>query len=177
MDDIARPLGLSGFWGPTQAPGPMNSVLYGRDENNALVPLEPYGFATWPDGQFNASVVDLARLMAAMIGGGQLDGAQVLEADVVERVVTPVIMGLPGMEAEEDFVGLFWTRETLSLGPLSLSLEGHSGGDPGVTTFMYRPKDSETAFVLMINSDSRGLGDVLALVKIMRTLAGAPLPQ
>lgn len=177
MADIVAPLSLAGFWGQTRPPGPKNVTLYERTEDGDFRALAPYGLATWPDGQFNASAHDLARLMAVMMNDGRFEGEQLLPEAVVDLVTTPQVEGLPDLVGEDDFVGLFWTRETLELGPIVMQYEGHSGGDPGLSTFMYRSPDHPTGFVLMFTSDERGLVDVLAMVRLARTLGGMPLPE
>lgn len=169
------PLGLSGFWGNTGETSPLSATLYGRDEDNGFDPLPPYGLATWPDGQFNASGRDLARLFAAMLGQGRLDGQQLLNADALTLQQTPRLSGVPGKDSDGDWIGLFWERETQSIGPMKLTFEGHSGGDPGVVTFMYRAPGSDTGFVLMFNSEPRHMGDILEIVRLARLLAGMPL--
>ncbi|MEO1640669.1 MAG: serine hydrolase domain-containing protein [Pseudomonadota bacterium] len=177
---IANPLGLTGYWGhigpSDDAGGPM-ATLYGRDEDGNHDALPPYGLATWPDGQFNASANDLARLMAVMMGDGVLEGAQVFPASVIARQKTPRASDIPGKETPGDFIGLFWERETLSLGPLSATFEGHSGGDPGVITFMYRVPGNPTGIVLMFNGEPDSLPGFLSMVRLLRTLSGMPLPE
>lgn len=172
---IVAPLGMQGHWGHVSPPGPQNAILYDR-AGEAFMPLAPYGLATWPGGQFNASARDLARLMAAMMDRGRLAGAQVLPAQTVDLVTRPWVDDLPGMTANGDFIGLFWTRETLNIGPVSLQLEGHSGEDQGLTVFVYRQPDAPTGFVLMFNSRPRDQRDVFAMMRLVRTLAGMPLP-
>ncbi len=171
---VIDPFGLSGFWGHRAPPAAQVATLYGRDEQGRFVPLAPYGLATWPDGQFNASAQDLARMLAALLNDGTLEGEQLLQQDLVDTLTVPRVTGIAGLESETDFVGFFWTRETISFGPMTLDLEGHSGGDPGVFTMMYRAADSPTGFVVMINSDPNSLIDVLAMVRLIRTLAGMP---
>jgi len=179
MRRIAEPLGLSGFWGhlgPTVGANGPRATLYTRDNDGTFEALPPYGLATWPDGQFNASANDLARLMAMMMGDGMLDGEQVFPASVITRQKEQRVSGIPGKDISGDSIGLFWEIETLSLGPLSTTFEGHNGGDPGVITFMYSAIDSPTAFVLMFNGEPEGTGGLLAMVRLLRTLAGMPLP-
>ena len=67
--------------------------------------------------------------------------------------------------------------ELTTVGPIALTLEGHSGGDPGVITFMYRTPDHPTGFVLMFNGEPEGTMGLLAIVRLVRLLAGMPLPQ
>ncbi len=177
---IIDPLGLTGFWGhegPAAGATPAQATLYNRDADGAFEAIPPYGLATWPDGQFNASVNDLAKLMAMYLGDGRLDGAQVIQAAAVTLQKTPRVQGISGKELEGDFIGLFWERETLEVGPIPLSFEGHSGGDPGVVTFMYQEPGSPTGFVLMFNGEPDGTFGFLSIVRLALLLAGMPLPD
>lgn len=168
-----EPLGLSGAWGHIGPPADV--TLYERDDAGAHRALMPYALATWPDGQFNASARDLAKMMATVLGDGVFEGETLLAPSIVERLVTPLVVGPDGLE-QTDFVGLFWTQETLELGPIALQFEGHSGGDPGIITFMYRLPDSPTAFVLMMNGEPRHMRDVIEIFRLIRLLSGMPSP-
>lgn len=167
---VLEPLGMSGTWGHLGAEDP--ATLYERDEAGGFEAHPPYGLATWPDGQFNASAADLARLMAVMLGGGSLEGEEVLAPELVAEVMRPRLKDAPGMTGPGDWIGLFWVRDTLDLAPFSFQFEGHSGGDPGVITFMYRAEGQETAFVLMLNGEPDGTGDLIQLVRIAQLLSG-----
>lgn len=178
-DKIIDPLGLSGFWGhkgPAAGTTPARATLYTRDDSGAFEAIAPYALATWPDGQFNASANDLAKLMAMYLGNGRLDGAQVIPASVVTMQKTPRVQSIPGKETEGDFIGLFWERETLEVGPIPLTFEGHSGGDPGVVTFMYQEPGSQTGFVMMFNGEPDGTLGLLSIVRLALLLAGMPQP-
>ncbi|MEM1289433.1 MAG: serine hydrolase domain-containing protein [Pseudomonadota bacterium] len=179
-DKIVRPLGLSGFWGPFGPPEDselVRATLYDRDANGAFEPIEAYGLATWPDGQFNASAADLAKLMAALLNEGEWEGTELVPSDAVALQQSPRVRDIPGKQASDDYIGLFWERETLEFGPLALTLVGHSGGDPGVVTFMYQVPDNPTAFVLMFNGEPNGIIGLLSVVRLIRLMAGMPLPH
>ena len=105
-----------------------------------------------------------------------LDGEQVIPAEAVTLQKTPRVAGIPGKEVEGDFIGLFWERETLDIGPMSLTFEGHSGGDPGVMTFMYQEPGSPTGFVMMFNGEPEGVFGFYAIVRLALLLGGMPVP-
>lgn len=177
LERIAYPLELSGFWGPIgpRTDDPIEqALLYERDSAGGFAPIEPYGLSTWPDGQFNASAQDLAKLMATLMNGGVWKGAQVLPAEAVALQQQPRVSGIAGKDLPGDYIGLFWERETLALGPLELNLLGHSGGDPGLSTFMYRVPNSQKGFVLMFNAEPSSTFGLLSLARMLRLLAGMP---
>lgn len=115
--------------------------------------------------------------MAVMMGDGILNGARIFPETAVQRQKEPHITAIPGKDVKGDHIGLFWERETLSVGPIALTLEGHSGGDPGVLTFMYRVPDHPTGFVLMFNGEPESLVGTLMVVRLVRLLAGMPTPD
>lgn len=174
IDEIVKPLNMTGFWGHEVASPPNAATLYERDDAGVFQALKPYGIATWPDGQFNASVDDLALLLATIMNDGALGGEQIFAPEVITLLTTPLIDSVPGMDGPNDKVGLFWTEETLSLGPISLTLRGHSGGDPGVVTFMYRLPDAPTGFVVMMTGAPDSIWDQIRLARIVLLLAGMP---
>jgi hypothetical protein len=93
---------------------------------------------------------------------------------VISLLTEPRVSNIEGLTSAGDKIGLFWNEETLSFGPISLTMLGHNGGDPGVLTLMYQLPNSENGFVVMLNGlpDST-LGEV-QLVRIIRLLAEMP---
>lgn len=174
MSTVAEPLGLSGFWGHTIENPVDAATLYSRSDVGDFRALEPYGIATWPDGQFNASVVDLATLLATVMNDGVFEGRTIFDPAVISLLTEPRVSNIEGLTSAGDKIGLFWNEETLSFGPISLTMLGHNGGDPGVLTLMYQLPNSENGFVVMLNGlpDST-LGEV-QLVRIIRLLAEMP---
>ncbi len=174
MSKVAAPLELSGFWGHTVENPTTAATLYERTDEGSFDALEPYGIATWPDGQFNASVTDLATLLATVMGNGAFEGQDVFDPSVVDLLTEPRAIGLEGMAAASEKVGLFWTEETLSFGPISLTMQGHNGGDPGVLTFMYQVADTQNGFVVMVNGHPDSTLGEVQLVRIIKLLAEMP---
>ncbi|MEO1796548.1 MAG: serine hydrolase domain-containing protein [Pseudomonadota bacterium] len=140
--EALAPLGLAATWDAAILPD--RATLH--EDKDGFQALAPYALATWPDGGLNASLEDLAKLLAAFMGGGRLNGTEVLPAAAValqrQKHATPT---------ETLSEGLFWAHETIDLPGLSLAVEGHSGGDPGLITMMYRIAGSDRGFVLMVN--------------------------
>ena|GEM_PF-3623698 len=93
---------------------------------------------------------------------------------MVELLTAPRITGRDGLGARDDAVGLFWSTEPLAFGPWRQRLEGHSGGDPGVFTLMYRKSGTGTGFVVMLNGEPERTTGLIRLVRIVTLLAGMP---
>ena len=168
---VAAPLGLSGFWGHLGSSSGDRATLYGREETGAFEALELYGLATWPDGQFNASVTDLARLLAVVMAEGRFEDDLLVDPDVVALLTEPRASDIAGLEDPDNWIGLFWSEENLSFGPFRATFQGHSGGDPGVLTLMYRTAGTENGFVVMMNGLPEGLWAEVQLVRMVRLLA------
>ncbi|MEM6727466.1 MAG: serine hydrolase domain-containing protein [Pseudomonadota bacterium] len=140
--NVLAPLGLERVvWDATLTRN--RATLYGATDAG-FEALEPYALATWPDGGLNASVSDLARLLAAIVGGGVLDGERIIPAEAVALQRLPAF---PSLTPD----GLFWAYEAIDLPGLSLAVEGHNGADPGLLTLMYRVDGTDRGFVLMVN--------------------------
>ncbi len=118
--------------------------------------IEHFGYPTWPDGQLRSSASDMARFLAAIMNGGELDGVRVLEAATVDVMLQPA---LP--ETASD-IGVFWFLNYPEYGYI-----GHSGGDPGVSTWMFFNPDTGLGVVVLFNCDC-ALAE-----KAMGALAGA----
>ncbi|NDJ77542.1 MAG: beta-lactamase family protein, partial [Chloroflexi bacterium] len=101
-----------------------------------------YGFVTWPDGLLRSSANDMGRFLAMVMNGGELDGVRILEQATVDQMLSPQ---LPDVTGE---FGVFWT-----LGEAGPGTIGHSGGDPGVSTFVYFQPEWGVGVVLLFNSD------------------------
>ena len=63
-----------------------------------------YGYPTSPDGQLRSSANDMAKFLAAMMSGGSLGGATILEPKTLQAMLEPQF---PNAEKDED-QGLFW---------------------------------------------------------------------
>ena len=88
-----------------------------------LAPRCLYSFANYPDGSLRTSANDLARFLAAYLARGQADGTRLLEEGTIETMLSGRHFGQH----------LCWHVSKL---PDGRALIGHSGGDPGVTTYI-----------------------------------------
>lgn len=105
---------------------------------------------------------------------GVFDGQAIFDPAVISLLTTPRASGIEGMENMGDKVGLFWSEETLSFGPINMTMQGHNGGDPGVLTLMYQLPNSENGFVVMMNGLPDGVLGEVQLVRIIKLLAEMP---
>jgi len=106
-------------------------------------PYGHYGYPDYPDGQLRASVRDLAAFLAAVSGGGELDGVRILEEATVDEMLSPQV---PDVDTSQ-FV--FWYQTSIG----DRTVVGHNGGDAGVATEMYFSPDSGIGVIVLMNVD------------------------
>lgn len=119
---------------------------------SGTIPLDHYGYPTWPDGQIRSSVNDMARFMAAILSGGEFDGARILQPATVDDMLR---VQFPAVSSDQ---GWFWV-----VSPEDGTAE-HSGGDDGVSTSMVLNRDLGLGLVLLTNSDTAEMGLVWSII-------------
>jgi len=123
-----------------------------EDQNQSL---ELYSFPNYPDGLLRTSVHELSFFLMAIMNGGKYKNARILEKSTVKKMLQPAV------EMDED-QGLCWHRIRYE------SLWGHSGGDPGVATFMYFNPRTRTGIITFQNNHN---GDMFSIVRKLYTVA------
>jgi len=135
----------------TQTPQNLDKV---RDQikDGKYQPYPFYGYPTWPDGGLRSSVADLARFLAAVMNGGELDGVRILNKSTVNEMLRSQIPANrlpPGQSGQ----GIFW-----AIVPIDKygDFIGHTGGDPGVNTFLFFQPATGIGVLGLINGDGNG---------------------
>ncbi len=160
QDHLFDPLGMTetGWKLAAFADSSVIAVPYGANGQA----LEHYGYPTWPDGMLRASVNDLGTFLAMIMNGGELGGVRVISAEGVDRMLQPQLETAP-------MQGWFW-----DLGSDLPGLIGHTGGDPGVRTFMVFSPETDLGVITLINSSSPdAIQAMLALVSAVYEYAPA----
>ncbi len=142
---LFAPLGLTHTaWSRTALNATPPARLYTR--LLASSPADPdlelphYRYPDIYSGGIWSSAHDLARYLAAIANGGQLDGKRVLSEAGVKAMLSAQT-NVPTAVTQ----GLFWVVD----GPFF----GHTGGDPGTSTFMFYNPHTRAGFVVLINRD------------------------
>jgi len=159
--DILQPLGM------------VNSAYFLKDlKNDPAVPYKmvdgdfrpwaQYGFPTYPDGLMRSSADDMARYLAAIQGGGTLDGVQILAAESVETMLTVD----EAYGTDEDGQAIIWSQ-TEEHGRL---LIGHNGGDDGSMTEMRMDRASHVGTVILLNTDPDVAGGYKGIIALQAEL-------
>ncbi len=89
---LFKPLGMNRTtFRPTMAMTYPLSRGHDASEKAKPTVIRPFGdnVAGWPDGFMFSSVDDLARFAIAFMGGGKIDGKQVLTPSVITKLSTP----------------------------------------------------------------------------------------
>jgi CubicO group peptidase (beta-lactamase class C family) len=102
-----------------------------------------YSFPNYPDGSLRTSANDLARFLAAYLAQGRADGGRILEEATIDTMLSGQHFGQH----------LCWHRWKL---PDGRTLIGHSGGDPGVSTYLGFDPSSRIGVVSLRNWELGG---------------------
>jgi len=104
-----------------------------------------YKLITYPDGGLITNVDDLSKYLKELIRGYSGDGILLAKESYQEFFTKQ-------LEAE-NFQNKAGENEGIFLSFSSDGLIGHSGGDPGVSTFMFFNPDSKVGSIVLVNTD------------------------
>ncbi|HZT03648.1 MAG TPA: serine hydrolase domain-containing protein [Steroidobacteraceae bacterium] len=97
-----------------------------------------------PAGALTTTVTDMARFMLAQLGGGSLDGTQILEPATVRQMHTPQGRPLPGMNGMD--LGFYDENRN------GLRIVGHAGDTGAFHADLHLLLDRNVGFFIMVNS-------------------------
>lgn len=123
-----------------------------EDQNKAL---NLYSFPNYPDGLLRTSVSELSRFLMAIINGGSYEDVTILKKSTLKKMLKLQLNGNPEQ-------GLCW-----HLIPFE-SMWGHSGGDPGVATYMYFSPGTKIGVIVFQNNHN---GDLFSIVRKLYSVA------
>lgn len=135
-------------------------------QNGHVVPLQPYGSVTYPDGGLRSSVSDLTRFFRMMLMDGSGDGVRILRTESAKEMQRFQFgegkrpLNYPESEGNS---GLFWRTK------MNGTRIGHGGNDPGVAVEMMASLDRSIAIVFASNTslggeDSAVFGELIDLL-------------
>lgn len=150
---IFAPLGLhSAVWAWKDGTGLSRSRLYEQGPDGTRR-IEPYGVASYPDGDLGMSIEDFARYFAMLLGDGSLDGIRVIgpEALAEMRRLQWTEQRKPvDHDLADGNSGLFWRTK------FSGRRVGHGGNDRGVAAEMLTDAEGRVGVVLISNTSLQG---------------------
>lgn len=147
---IFDPLGMQHTtWHFAETDMSLHAKLYKK----SLKPFRYYSLATYPDGGLRTNAAELAMFFRMIKNGGVLGETRILATQSIQEMLRAQF-DTKALPDKFDMVnqGLFWAHEILSK-KTGLVLDGHSGGDPGVVTFMFWDKEKEVGKILLINTE------------------------
>jgi CubicO group peptidase (beta-lactamase class C family) len=120
--------------------------------------LNLYSFPNYPDGLLRTSVRELSYFLMAIIQGGVYKDARILKEASLKKMLT--------VQLEGSGQGLCWNQTGFE------SLWGHSGGDPGVATYMYFSPQTKIGVIVFQNNHN---GDLFNVFRKLYNTATADL--
>jgi len=123
-----------------------------EDQNQ---PLELYSFPNYPDGLLRTSVRELSNFLIAIMNGGVYKNVRILEKSTLNKMLQSAVEMEQGQ-------GLCWQQIKFE------SLWGHSGGDPGVATYMYFNPGTNTGVIVFQNNHN---GDMFSVLRKLYAVA------
>jgi CubicO group peptidase (beta-lactamase class C family) len=116
-----------------------------------------------PAGGASSSARDMAQWMRLHLGGGKVDGKQIIAADALAETYRPQMVSNPARDPATDrtgFYGLGWGVSYDELGRVKLS---HSGAfDLGAATTVYLLPSEQLGIVILTNAAPIGVAEALA---------------
>jgi len=117
-----------------------------------LTEIPPYELNTYPDGGFISSIEDLSLYLSSMIKSYQV-GTDLLSKEAALKLITPEFI------SEEENGGIFWSQN-------KSGLYGHTGGDPGITSFLFFNHETGIGRIMFINQ----FAETKEIVSQLRTI-------
>lgn len=164
---ILQPLNMSSSgWSFDDIDISKHSTLYAKPK----VELPYYSLITYPDGGLITSISDMAKYLSELIKGYSGNGTILKKTSYDELFKEQLTSeNIPDQDDDGDAyddeynTGIF-------MGFTPKGYIGHTGGDPGIATFMFFNPKSKTGKVMMINTSVRDSAGVKEFYDIWYTL-------
>jgi len=167
-DHILRPLNMSATgWRTTDINTTKRTQLYTVEG----VEIPDYTLITYPDGGLITSVEDKAKYLIELIRAYSGKG-KLLSQNSYKQFFSPML-DKANFEGEERSSRPFDDEYNsgLFLGHTPIEYLGHTGGDPGVSTFMFFNPKTKIGKLLFVNTDldQKGADQFYAIWNVMST--------
>jgi len=129
--------------------GPGNhSNLYESNMSQILL----YDLITYPDGGLRTSINDLSKFLLMVMNDGLYKDVRIISPSCISEMIKPQfnsIISPDNFNTKKYNQGIFWHIEKNDeIGILI----GHTGGDPGVTSYMYFSPYHKSGIILIVNN-------------------------
>jgi CubicO group peptidase (beta-lactamase class C family) len=98
-----------------------------------------YSFPNYPDGLVRTTVKELSRYLIAIINGGEYNGSRILKSETLNKMLSLQIEG-------NNSQGLCWHTFEID------STWGHTGGDPGIATYLIFNQKNKIGIITFQNN-------------------------
>ena len=163
---ILKPLGMSASgWSFDDVDISKHSTLYARPK----VELPYYSLITYPDGGLITSISDMAKYLNELIKGYSGNGTILKKISYNEFYKEQLgAENFPDRDDDDPYDDEYNTGIFMGFTPKGYI--GHTGGDPGIATFMFFNPESKTGRIIMINTSVRGSDGVKEFYDIWNML-------
>ena len=120
-------------------------------QNGNYNAVDHYGFADYPNGQLRSTAKDLGNYMIAFLNGGTLGTNSILSSSSVNEMLS---LQIPTIDT---VTGLNWHKTKLYHSGGEVMVWGHSGGEQGVSTYLYIDPQNDIGICLLTNGEGEGL--------------------
>ena len=124
-----------------------HTTLYSNPES----PLPKYSLVTYPDGGLLTNVNDLSKFLTELIKGKQGTGT-LLNQESFSELFTEQLSESQLPDRDEDDAYDDEYNSGIFMGFTPAGYIGHTGGDPGVATFMFFNSETNLGRILVINT-------------------------
>lgn len=165
-ENILKPLGMtSSGWSFDDVDLSMHTTLYARPQSE----LPYYSLITYPDGGLITSVSDMAKYLRELLKGHSGNGTLLTPASYSELFKEQLTAeNFLERDDEDPYDDEYNTG--IFMGFSAKGYIGHTGGDPGIATYMFFNPRSKTAKILMINTTVMNSGGVDEFFSIWNAL-------
>jgi CubicO group peptidase (beta-lactamase class C family) len=120
-------------------------------QNGNYNAVDHYGFADYPNGQLRSTAMDIGNYMIAFLNGGTLGTNSILSSSSVNEMLS---LQIPNIDS---VTGLNWHKTKLYHSGGEVMVWGHSGGEQGVSTYLYIDPQNDIGICLLTNGEGEGL--------------------
>ena len=142
-----------------------HSQLYGDSETR----FPFYTLITYPDGGLITSIQDMSLYLQELIRASDGKG-RLLQAESYRQLFAPALEDSHFEDRDSEFLYNDEYNYGLFMGHTPIGYIGHTGGDPGVSTFMFFDPEENIGWMLFINTDLNSQEDVDQLFAIWDAL-------
>ena len=163
---ILDPLGMNASgWQFDQVDLANHSILY----NASNIALPKYRLITYPDGGLLTNAEDLGKYLMELIKGNSGKGT-LLSSESYKKLFTGQLNDKHFTKRNTSFAYNDEYNSGIFMGITPGGFLGHTGGDPGIVSFMFFDPEKDLGYILIINTEIRDKEGVKEFYGIWRAL-------